>query len=264
MGTDAVVTNQTKASSVGLKLVVGALLVIGILIHLIVIGTIRSNNKVGEYQFVSKHVHQTQTGGCSYSGEGHANPVNAGIIAVAALLGSSFVALAILLMLRRFSLRVLLITMFLVGASVTLLLTCNAPNRPKVLIEIAFDYPLSNEDVDLIRCELQPATVLEKLPDGFRRELGIPFESLRVSVQQSAPEPGWSIHPGMRCEVELPDDIPLDTEIAIREFFDCYALLLCIESMRAKGLTVKEPQQGWPPDWQKWRKEWDAKRGKTG
>ncbi len=218
-----------------------------------------------DYQFEYEQEYETRTGNIYHTDSSFCIPPSSSFVATIATMGAMLVALSVLLFLRRFSLMILMFVTMLVAASVALPLAYYTPVPKLALIELNNDESFTTEEMARMEAAIQPAAAKVALPAGFLRELSIPLEDVVVSPvrlsENVAVIPPESL--GIYFWVELPDGVDLQTACAIVAFYQDYASILAIETIRAKGLTmVNHPQSTWMTKWSKWRKEWEAKRAK--
>ncbi len=171
--------------------------------------------------------------------------------------GAALTFLGIFWMARQFSLRWLLIAVFVIGALGAVPL--RIPERKgHAKFDAVIGPKLPDDQIELIRKALQPAAALATLHTDYAKKLK-PVENagiLRVEVARSNSESGKS---GVCCEINLRGDLDDDERQALLEFYEYYLNYLALSAAESSGMKVWEKSQKFTPmgaGWELWRKQW--------
>jgi hypothetical protein len=167
------------------------------------------------------------------------------------------IALGALLLLRRFSLRVLVVAVLSVGAAGAVPFARGSGGWPSTFGRFYISFPMSLDQARAadIETRLDPGVALATVPPGFLKEARLPAPGGNVpfTVWPYRGEAGG-------LEVRFDHGLTLEQRQAIASFYNAYFRRLFLEHAIAQGfpITGKEAEAAsFGEIWPRWREKWE-------
>ena len=212
-----------------------------------------------EFRHGTRYEENSFSDGASYGGVLVRPPTE---LSVQLVLSAAAIATCVLLSLRRFSLRILLGIVILIGllGALPALLIPKPSSGIHAVFSVAFPGQLEETRIERIRSQLIPTRALATLPDGMLEELHLPRGHGLQSVELLE-EKDTSDAAKLVCKIRFSDGMETDQREALASFMDTWFRRLLLAEARQQGMTFMKGSQvntnEFGTVWPKWEQEWE-------